>query len=269
MAGTATVSADWAPVAERIRKEATDTWDDTAAVDRLTGAGRDSCVVGAPRRTRSRRGRRTGLRGDQGGRAQHRGPELGAADPRARGHAVLDEPPGHRGRGGARFHDHPGRGPDRPRARQVFSRFGAEVTVVEVADRLLAVEDPESSELIQSVFTEEGIESLPVRPSPESPTATASPSRSRAGPTSAPRAAGGDRPASRPGGSAGGHRRARRGGEVDPVDEHLRAGPGLWAIGDVTGIGPFTHVSMYQSAIAVSDILARRMPRPTIVPFPG
>ena len=40
---------------------------------------------------------------------------------------------------------------------QVFSRFGVDVTVVEVAERLLAAEEPESSELITQVFTDEGI----------------------------------------------------------------------------------------------------------------
>jgi pyruvate/2-oxoglutarate dehydrogenase complex dihydrolipoamide dehydrogenase (E3) component len=38
-------------------------------------------------------------------------------------------------------------------------------------------------------------------------------------------------------------------------DEHLRAGERLWVIGDVTGRGAFTHVSMYQSAVALRDIL--------------
>ena len=33
------------------------------------------------------------------------------------------------------------------------------------------------------------------------------------------------------------------------------AGPGLWAVGDVTGKGAFTHVSLYQADIAVRDIL--------------
>ena len=35
----------------------------------------------------------------------------------------------------------------------------------------------------------------------------------------------------------------------------MRAGDGLWVVGDVTGKGAFTHVSMYQSAICVRDIL--------------
>ena len=39
MAGTATVEPDWTPVAKRIREEATDHWDDRAAVERFTGKG--------------------------------------------------------------------------------------------------------------------------------------------------------------------------------------------------------------------------------------
>jgi pyruvate/2-oxoglutarate dehydrogenase complex dihydrolipoamide dehydrogenase (E3) component len=39
------------------------------------------------------------------------------------------------------------------------------------------------------------------------------------------------------------------------VDEHLNAGENLWAIGDVTGIWPFTHVGKYQARIAAHNIL--------------
>ncbi|MDP8988064.1 MAG: FAD-dependent oxidoreductase, partial [Actinomycetota bacterium] len=39
MAGDAVVRPDWAPVAKRIREEATDTWDDQVAVDRFEGKG--------------------------------------------------------------------------------------------------------------------------------------------------------------------------------------------------------------------------------------
>jgi hypothetical protein len=35
----------------------------------------------------------------------------------------------------------------------------------------------------------------------------------------------------------------------------MRAADGLWAIGDVTGIGAFTHLAVYQAWIAASDIL--------------
>src|SRR5271170_4853298 len=39
MAGTAVISPNWAPVAKRIRAEATDSWNDKAAADRFTGVG--------------------------------------------------------------------------------------------------------------------------------------------------------------------------------------------------------------------------------------
>jgi pyruvate/2-oxoglutarate dehydrogenase complex dihydrolipoamide dehydrogenase (E3) component len=39
------------------------------------------------------------------------------------------------------------------------------------------------------------------------------------------------------------------------VDERLRAAEGVWAIGDVTGIMPFTHVGKYQARVAARDIL--------------
>jgi pyruvate/2-oxoglutarate dehydrogenase complex dihydrolipoamide dehydrogenase (E3) component len=39
------------------------------------------------------------------------------------------------------------------------------------------------------------------------------------------------------------------------VDEHVRAADGVWAVGDVTGVGAFTHNAMYQANIAVHDIL--------------
>ncbi len=40
-----------------------------------------------------------------------------------------------------------------------------------------------------------------------------------------------------------------------PVDAHLRAGERLWAIGDVTGILPLTHVGEYQGDVVAANIL--------------
>ena len=40
-----------------------------------------------------------------------------------------------------------------------------------------------------------------------------------------------------------------------PVDDRLRAGERLWAIGDVTGIWPLTHVGKYQGRIVAANIL--------------
>jgi dihydrolipoamide dehydrogenase len=39
------------------------------------------------------------------------------------------------------------------------------------------------------------------------------------------------------------------------VDAHLRAGERLWAIGDVTGIWPLTHVGKYQGDVVAANIL--------------
>jgi dihydrolipoamide dehydrogenase len=39
------------------------------------------------------------------------------------------------------------------------------------------------------------------------------------------------------------------------VDEHLRAGERLWAIGDVNGIWPLTHVGEYEGEVVTSNIL--------------
>jgi pyruvate/2-oxoglutarate dehydrogenase complex dihydrolipoamide dehydrogenase (E3) component len=37
----------------------------------------------------------------------------------------------------------------------------------------------------------------------------------------------------------------------------MRAAEGVWAIGDVTGHGAYTHMSMYQAGIVVRDILGQ------------
>ncbi|MDQ3866515.1 MAG: hypothetical protein M3304_06755, partial [Actinomycetota bacterium] len=43
------------------------------------------------------------------------------------------------------------------------------------------------------------------------------------------------------------------------VDERCRAGEGVWAIGDVTGVALFTHVAKYQGRIAAADILGHEV----------
>jgi len=40
-----------------------------------------------------------------------------------------------------------------------------------------------------------------------------------------------------------------------PVDEHLRAGDRLWAIGDITGLWQFTHVGKYQGDVVAANLL--------------
>jgi len=40
-----------------------------------------------------------------------------------------------------------------------------------------------------------------------------------------------------------------------PVDAHLRVRDRLWAVGDITGIWPLTHVGKYQAEVAAANIL--------------
>jgi pyruvate/2-oxoglutarate dehydrogenase complex dihydrolipoamide dehydrogenase (E3) component len=42
-----------------------------------------------------------------------------------------------------------------------------------------------------------------------------------------------------------------------PVDAHLRAAEGLWAIGDVNGLWPLTHVGKYQGDVVAANILGK------------
>jgi pyruvate/2-oxoglutarate dehydrogenase complex dihydrolipoamide dehydrogenase (E3) component len=44
------------------------------------------------------------------------------------------------------------------------------------------------------------------------------------------------------------------------VDEQCRAGPGIWAIGDVTGVLPLSHLAQYQAHLAADDILGHAHP---------
>ena len=45
-----------------------------------------------------------------------------------------------------------------------------------------------------------------------------------------------------------------------PVDEYLRAGERLWAIGDVTGIWPLTHVGEYEGDVVAENIAGHARP---------
>src|SRR5262249_47973047 len=140
---------------------------------------------------------------------------------------------------------------------QVFARFGAQVTVVEALPRLLPMEEPEAGELLETVFTREGIT---VR------TGTRAGRVSHDGRAFQVSLADGTILAAErllvvagrradlvgPGVAAAGVDPAA--GAI-PVDDRMRAADGIWAIGDITGKGAFTHVAMYQAGIAVADIL--------------
>src|SRR6266568_4604099 len=162
MAGTSTVSPDWAPVARRIRDEATDSWDDKVAVERFTGKG-GHFVRGRGRITAA--GEVTvdtadGARRFRASRAILINPGTEPARPPVPG---LADTPYWTNRDAIETEDVPeslivlGGGAIGAELAQVFARFGARVTVVEALPRLVPMEEPEASDLLAKVFTREGI----------------------------------------------------------------------------------------------------------------
>ncbi|HEU4913252.1 MAG TPA: NAD(P)/FAD-dependent oxidoreductase [Actinomycetes bacterium] len=262
MAGQSRVTPDYSPVAARIRDEATDDWDDTVAADRLVDKGA-TLVRGVARLT----GPGEVTVGDQvfttrrgvvvaAGTTPSIPPVDGLADTpywTNRDAIEAKEPPGSLivlggGAIGAEL-------------AQVFARFGSQVSIVDLADQLVPMEEPEVGELLEKVLTDEGLTirtGVTVsRVSHDGSVFTVDLGDERLTAEQLLVATG---------------RRVDLGSlgvdsiGLDPqapsleVDEHMRAGEKLWAIGDVTGKGAFTHVAMYQSAIAARSILGEDGP---------
>ena len=143
---------------------------------------------------------------------------------------------------------------------QVFARFGAQVTVVETADRLLPGEEPEAGAAASpEVFGREGIYVCTGARAELVGHAGSAFTVTMAGGTavSAERllVATGRRSdlAALGIGAVGLDESAR----TIAVDDEMIAAPGVWAIGDIVGKGAFTHMSMYQAEIVIASILAR------------
>ena len=140
---------------------------------------------------------------------------------------------------------------------QVFRRFGAEVTIVEAAERILPAEEPENSAALSEMLRADGIMvrtgvgAERVEPSQRGVSITLSDGSGLD--VERLLVATGRRP------DLKSIHLERAGLDPDsdfvPTDSHLRAGDGLWAVGDVTGHGAFTHVAYYQAQIAAADIL--------------
>lgn len=266
LAGDSTVRADYTPVGERIRTEATDNWDDTVAVDRFTAKGG---------RFLRGRGRLTGPHTVTVDTADGQTVELTArraivlntgTDPAVPPIPGLAESPFWTNREILTIEKAPeslivlGGGAIGCELAQAFARFGTTVSVVGRASRLLDYEEPESSELIEAAFAADGIAVH------NGVNANAVHYDGRftlefdGGSVDAEQllvASGRTSTVGQLGVDAIG---------LDPTakvlspDEHLRIADGVWAIGDMTGKGAFTHVSMYQAAIAVRSILGRPGP---------
>jgi pyruvate/2-oxoglutarate dehydrogenase complex dihydrolipoamide dehydrogenase (E3) component len=273
MAGTATVEPDWTPVAKRIREEATDDWDDRVAVERFTGKGgrfvRGYGRLAGPGRVEVDDQVFTARRGVVV--AVGTAPAVPPID-------GLAGTPYWTNREAIEATEVPdslvvlGGGPIGAELGQVFARFGSRVTVVEVHDRLLAIEEPESGQLVGDEFAREGIDvrtgAHVERVAHDGRAFTMTLADGSTVDSSALLVATGRRV-----------NLPDLGVEtigLDPkakaltVDERLRVagvrggttggGGTVWAVGDVTGRGAFTHIAMYQADIVVRDILGQGGP---------
>jgi pyruvate/2-oxoglutarate dehydrogenase complex dihydrolipoamide dehydrogenase (E3) component len=282
VAGHATTEPDFTPVANRIRDEATDDWDDRVAVERFEGLG-GTFVRGAGRFDgRDADGNLVVVVGEQSyqaprvvvstGTAPAIPPIDGLAELRASGHGpdrlVWTNREAVQARSAPQSLVVLGGGAIGCELAQGFARFGSRVTVIEAAPRILMPEEPEASEVIAKVFTREGID---VRQD-----------------TGAQRVeAGGDGVlvTLADGTTVSGSKLLVAAGrkpnladigletiDLDPtertltVDEHMRVlrdgAPvdGVYSVGDITGHGAFTHVSMWQARVLIAHLLGRDEP---------
>jgi pyruvate/2-oxoglutarate dehydrogenase complex dihydrolipoamide dehydrogenase (E3) component len=145
---------------------------------------------------------------------------------------------------------------------QIYRRFGSEVTVIEMAPRLIAREDPDVSQGVSDILTGEGIDvrvnakCLAVAKHPDGVAVTVECTQ---GP---PQIVGshlllavGRRPNTDDLGldKAGVLTDAR--GYIQ-VDDELRTNvPGIWALGDCNGRGAFTHTSYNDFEIVAANLL--------------
>jgi pyruvate/2-oxoglutarate dehydrogenase complex dihydrolipoamide dehydrogenase (E3) component len=155
-----------------------------------------------------------------------------------------------------------GGGPAGMELAQAVHRFGGEVTVVEAAERVLVREPAPLGEALGEALRREGIDlalsvqATTARRDGEDYVLELDDGRELRGDRLL--VATGRRPRVRDIGLE------TVGVEVNergiPVDAHLRAGERLWAIGDVNGLWPLTHMGEYQGDVVAANILGE--PRP-------
>src|SRR5215468_5170534 len=253
LGGHAVVTPDWGPVAARVRDEATDDWNDQVAVDRLVGKG-GRFVRGTGRLIGPATVEVSGVDGAVVGEFEARRAVVLAAgtEPAVPPIPGLAGTPYWTNREAIRATEVPdslvvlGGGAIGLELAQVFARFGSAVTVVEALDRLLADGlTIHTGQVAKSVSHVDGSFTLRLEGGTE---------------------------------VTGGRLLVATGRRVDlralgvaaagldptakavPTDDRMRAGDRLYALGDVTGKGAFTHVSMYQADIVVRDILGQGGP---------
>jgi pyruvate/2-oxoglutarate dehydrogenase complex dihydrolipoamide dehydrogenase (E3) component len=145
---------------------------------------------------------------------------------------------------------------------QMFRRFGAQVTVLEVADRLIAREDPEVSAEVQAILEREGVRFvLGVRIARVERRGERIVVLCEAGgaahefTASHLLAAVGRRPNTDDLGLQAADIATDSRGFIT-VDDQLRTNvPGIWALGDTNGRGAFTHTSYNDFEIVAANLL--------------
>ncbi|MGI9586607.1 MAG: dihydrolipoyl dehydrogenase family protein [Dietzia maris] len=141
-----------------------------------------------------------------------------------------------------------------------LARFGVQVTLIHRGDRLLGREDPRVGELVHDYLAEAGVD---IRLGASAAKAHRNGADSMVILEDGSEVAAdvvifgtGRKPRTKGLGFEDAGARLGEHGEV-LIDEHAQAGQNLWAIGDVTGVMPFTHVAKYQGRIAADAILGR------------
>ncbi|MFC5723414.1 dihydrolipoyl dehydrogenase family protein [Streptomyces gamaensis] len=270
MAGAARVEPDWTPVAAPIRDEATDDWDDRVAAERLTGKG-GRLVRG---RGRLAGPGRVSVAAQSAGEAAReftarRGVVLATGSrPQIPPVPGLAGAPYWTNREAVSAKEAPasllvlGGGSIGVELAQVYARFGTRVTVVEALERLVPAEEPEAAELLAGILRKEGMElrtgarAAEVRHDGGEFTLVLADGTRLTGERLL--VATGRRPdLGELGLETVGLDPAAR---ALPVDGRMRAAPGLWGVGDMTGHGAFTHVAIHEAEIAVRDVLGRGGP---------
>ena len=257
LAGRASVTADWSPVAARIR-EATAGWDDQLAVERFEKKGgrflRGQARIVGPREVEVDGHRFTARRGvvlATGG--QPAVPPIDGLDQvdywTNREAIEATEPPGSLVVLGA--------GAIGLELAQAFHRFATQVTLLEAAEHALPAEEPEIGAAVDDLIRAEG---MTLRTGIQATTVHAG-DRGVEVVLSDGATVAGERLLVATGRRSDLRQLGVDAAGLDPdapavaVDQHLRAGDGIWAVGDVTGKGAFTHVAVYQGRLAAADAL--------------
>jgi pyruvate/2-oxoglutarate dehydrogenase complex dihydrolipoamide dehydrogenase (E3) component len=136
---------------------------------------------------------------------------------------------------------------------QFFQRVGSQVTLVQGDSRILSRVDADAAALVSDALAEDGID---IRLGAQAHKVSATTLTLADGAEVAfdrLLVATGRRP-NVDGLEPLGLTVTRRGIEVD---ERMRAAENVWALGDVTGIAPFTHVGKYHARVAAYDLVGR------------